>query len=248
METHRDKMTDFDAAVEPCWKLIGVMGDGSCPELSSAVHCRNCKVFMEAGQQLFERQPPAEYVEEQTTQLAEEVLDGAVDSDAMIIFRIGEEWLALDVATVVEVAEPRAVHRVPHRTDRLLLGIVNIRGELQLCVSLRELLGIGGADQLPGFNSLSTEQPGGDAEVDKDVSEKSAFRLLIAESKGGRWAFAVDEVAGVHRVGTDQLGNVPSTVSKSAGRFAKAVFNWDGKSVGRLADDRLFASLKGSIG
>jgi chemotaxis-related protein WspD len=243
-------MIPLAAAAESCWKTIGVMGDGSCPELPSAVHCRNCKVFREAGQQLFEREPPAEYVEEQTAQLAEEVSEEAVGCEAMIIFRIGDEWLALDVETVVEVAEPRTVHRVPHRTDRLLLGIVNIRGELQLCVSLRELLGIDGTDRLPGFNSSSAALSGIAAAEDdeEEKPERSEARLLVAERNGGRWAFAVDEVAGVHRVRSDQLGNVPSTVSKSVDRLAKAVFHWQGKSVGRLADGRLFDSLEGSIG
>ncbi len=140
--------------IEQCWKTIGVMGDASCPKLEIAVHCRNCPVFMEAGQQLFERQPPTDYVDEQTVLLSEETASETAGSEAMIVFRIEEEWLALDVDVVVEVAEPRPVHRVPHRTDRLLMGIVNIRGELQLCISLRELLGIDGTDHLPGVDQL----------------------------------------------------------------------------------------------
>ena len=101
-------------------------GDGSCPELAKAVHCRNCPVFAEASQQLFEREPPAEYVAEQTALLAEKLDDEAAGSEAMIVFRIGEEWLAIDVAAVLEVAEPRPVHRIAHRSDRLLMGIANI--------------------------------------------------------------------------------------------------------------------------
>jgi len=246
--TDRDKTAFSDAAGEPCWKTVGVMGDGSCPELPAAVHCRNCKVFMEAGRQLFEREPPADYVEEQTAQLSQEVSEQAAGSEAMIIFRVGSEWLALDVQSVVEVAEPRTVHRVPHRSDRLLLGIVNIRGELQLCVSLREVLGIGGTDELPDVGKSSAGPSGIVAEDDAGKPARSASRLLVAERSGGRWAFAVDEVAGVYRVRTDRLGNVPSTVAKSVGRLADVVFGWEGKSVGRLADDRLFDSLKGRIG
>ncbi len=220
--------------VEQCWKTIGVMGDGSCEKLATAVHCRNCPVFMEAGQQLFEREPPAEYVQEQTAVLSEEVADEAVGSEAMIVFRIAEEWLALDVEAVVEVAEPRPVHRVPHRTDRLLMGIVNIRGELQLCVSLRALLGVDGAD------CLSEEALG--------EGSDSSCRLLVCERNEQRWAFAVDEVAGVQRVAIDRLGNVPTTIAKSVKRLIKAVFRWEEKSVGRLNVDRVFASLEESIG
>ena len=109
------------------------------------------------------------------------------------------------------------------------MGIVNIRGELQLCVSLRALMGIAGTDRV--------------SERDADQSEDSNCRLLVCQRGEQRWAFAVDEVAGVQRVATDQLGNVPSTIAKSVKRQVKAVFRWDEKSVGQLDADRIFASL-----
>ena len=40
----------------------------------------------------------------------------------------------------VEVAEDRTVHRVPHRNNRMFAGIVNVHGQLELCVSLSGLL------------------------------------------------------------------------------------------------------------
>jgi chemotaxis-related protein WspD len=165
--------------------------------------------------------------------LAEQVAEEAAGSEAMVVFRIEEEWLALDVDVVVEVAEPRPVHRVPHRTDRLLMGIVNIRGELQLCVSLRDLLGIAGSDR------LSEES----AERDDSLS-----RLLVCEREGQRWAFAVDEVTGVQRVVIDRLGNVPSTIAKSVKKLVKAVFHFEEKSVGRLDVDRVFTLVGEKIG
>ena len=223
-------------AAEPCWRTIGVAGDGSCSELARVVHCRNCSVFANAGQQLFEREPPAEYVAEQTALLAEKLDVAAARSEAMIVFRIDEEWLALDVTAVVEVAEPRPVYRVPHRSDRLLMGIANIRGELQLCVSLRALLGIDGIDRLSESSPQTVE------------SKSSLSRLLVCENRERRWAFAVDAVAGVHRIRTDQLGNVPSTIAKSVNRLVAAVLTWEDKSVGRLDTNRLFDSLEEGIG
>ena len=130
------------AAYDACWDRIGVQGDRSCPKLAAAIHCRNCPVFSAAGQQLFEREAPPEYVDECTRRLtaADEVAGS--DGHSLLLFRVGPEWLAIDTQAVVEVVEPRPIHRVPHRTDRLLLGLANIRGELHLCISLRELLGI----------------------------------------------------------------------------------------------------------
>jgi chemotaxis-related protein WspD len=257
--------------IDECWNRIGAMGDRSCPELETSVHCRNCPVFMTAGQQLFEREPSAEYLEECTRQLAEEVSDEVADTVAVVVFRLGEEWLAFDVAVVVEVAEPRAVHRIPHRSNELLTGIVNIRGELQLCISLHNLLGIaGGGEPLGRVKPLELAAAGKPEADQADPAEGAAphelvstleattasgthasqptGRLLVVESQQQRWAFAVDGVAGVFRVGVDQMGNVPSTVANSLKRFSRAVFTWEGRSVGCLAEDRLFDSLKGSIG
>ncbi len=58
----------------------------------------------------------------------------------MLVFRLGDEWLALPVGVLVEVTRPRPPHRVPHRGG-LLAGVVNIRGELHLCVRFDLLLG-----------------------------------------------------------------------------------------------------------
>jgi chemotaxis-related protein WspD len=239
--------------IDACWNRIGAMGDRSCPELAKSVHCRNCPVFITAGQQLFEREPSAEYLEECTRQLAEGVSDEVADTVAVVVFRLGEEWLAVDVGVVVEVAEPRAAHGIPHRSNELLTGIVNIRGELQLCISLHNLLGIAVAAEPTGRAMEGPSAAAGKAEADRTggagaESARPTGRLLVVESRQQRWAFAVDEVAGVYRVGVDRMGNVPSTVANSLKRFSRAVFSWEGRSVGCLAEDRLFESLKGSIG
>jgi chemotaxis-related protein WspD len=221
-----------------CYNRIGVMGDGTCPELETAVHCRNCPVFVAAGEKLFEREPPAEYVEEQTRQLAKEVSAETTDTVAVAVFRIGEEWLAFAVHVVAEVTQRRTVHLIPHRSGRRLMGLVNIRGELQLCVSLGDLLGIEPGDEAPAENSSHHAQ---------ECELSSTGRLLVTEHGSQRWVFPVDEVAGIHRVGVDRLADLPATVAKNPKRFSRAVFDWDGKSVGYLAEDRVFDSLQGSL-
>jgi chemotaxis-related protein WspD len=117
------------------------------------------------------------------------------------------------------------------------MGIANIRGELQLCVSLRALLGIDGADRLSDHGAPVPTESG-----------PSPCRLLVCENRERRWAFAVDEVAGVHRVRSDHLGNVPSTIGKSVNRLVCAVFTGEKRSVGRLDTNRLFDSLEERIG
>ena len=204
--------------LDDCWNRIGVKGDGSCPELAEVVHCHNCPVFAAAGQLLFQREPPAECVEEWTEALA--LADAPPDCDrvAVVVFRLGAEWLAIDVGFLAEVAPMRVVRRVPQRSNRLLLGLVNIRGELLLCVALAELLGI-------------------------EVPTAPGERLLIAGEAPRQWAFAVDEVAGVHRLGTQLMANTPSTVAHSHSPFSRGVFSWNSMRVGYLSAEKITAAL-----
>lgn len=125
-----------------CWNRVGVKGDRSCPELTKYVHCRNCPVFTAAGQRLFEREPPPGHLTEWTKRLAEPEAVVEQGTVSVLVFRIGEEWLAADIALLVEIGELRPIHTIPHRTNEILIGLVNIRGELELCVSLGGLLGI----------------------------------------------------------------------------------------------------------
>jgi len=174
------------------------------------------------GQHLLEREPPAEFVEEWTQALARPETTAPGETLALLIFRIGAEWLALDVRFLVEVAVMRVIRRVPERTNRMLLGLVNIRGELQPCVALAELLGI---------------ETAGPAE-----------RLLIVGDPPRQWAFAVDEVAGVERLPAQGMGNIPSTVAHSLAHFSQGILGWEDKRVGYLNADTVFAALRERIG
>src|SRR5207342_2805701 len=58
------------------------------------------------------------------------------------VFRVGNEWLAITTSVVDEVADLRAIHSLPHRRSGVVLGLANVRGELLVCVSLAQLLGV----------------------------------------------------------------------------------------------------------
>jgi chemotaxis-related protein WspD len=210
-----------------CWNQIGVWGDQSCPELVPVVHCHNCPVFAAASRRFLDASPPQGYLEEWTERLAAPVEATATDLQSVLIFRLGEEWLALRIAVLLEVTTPRPVHRVPHRAG-LLAGLVNIRGELQLCVHLAQLLGIKGA-------ALARDHEGAQP------------RLLVVEGEGNRWVFPVDEVDQVYRFAPAELTGAPATLARAAGRLTRAVFAWRERSIGLLDDTRLFRVLRTRI-
>ena len=208
-------------AVDDCWSRIGVSGDGSCEKLRELVHCRNCPVFSAGGRTLFEREPPSGYAAEWTKVLALPKPVEAPGTLTATVFRMGEEWLALEVAHVVRVGEARPIRRVPHRSGEVLLGLVNLDGELVLCASLASLLGVADVAGAP--------PPG---------------RFLAVSLAGERWVFPVDEIDGVHRLEEEGLGPLPSTLSEARARHARGLARTSGRTVTLLDAERLLAGLR----
>lgn len=215
---------------DECWRRIGVSGDRSCPELVTHVHCRNCPVMAAAARTFFDRAAPEGYLSGWVGILEESAPRADADPESLLVFRLGREWLALPTTALVEVTTSRPCHRVPHRVGGVLEGIVNIRGQLQLCVSAHRLLGI---DEAPRDTAAS--------------AFGEALRLLVVERRAAaaeeRWVFAADDVAGVHRVERTAMRMVPSTVSQSGARYCRALFDWQEGTVGVLDDTRFFDSL-----
>jgi len=221
-----------------CWRVIGVSGDRSCPELERFIHCRNCPVLAEAARSFFDRAAPAGYLESWRAILEEP--EEAVESDAVsfLVFRLAKEWLALPAPVLVEVTPVRRLHALPHRRGTPLAGLVNIRGQLRLCVSLHAVLGLAGGPCQP------TAAAGAEA-------ADSPPRLLVlertADRSAERWVIGADDVAGVHRVRRSALRPVPATVSQSSARCSAALFDWQERTVAVLDEGRLFEALRQAV-
>jgi chemotaxis-related protein WspD len=217
-----------EAAVDTCWQRIGVYGDGKCPELPKFIHCRNCPVYSAAAHQLLDRPLPAQYRGEWTAHFAKKEQLVPPVRTSVVLFRINAEWLGLPARAFQEVAEHRAIHSLPHRRLEIVLGLVNIRGELLISVSLAKLLG------LEKFTTRPKQSAGYD-------------RLLVASWEGSRLVFPVDEVHGIHRFQASELREAPSTVSKANSTYTQGIFFWRDKPVGFLDPAPLFAALNRSL-
>jgi chemotaxis-related protein WspD len=215
------------AAEKPCWHRIGVWGDGSCPQLSEAIHCRNCPVFATAGRSLLDRRPSVDYVQEWTEGLAQPKEKLEKDAVSVVIFRLAQEWLALPTQVFQEITHLRPIHAVPHRTNEVFLGMVNVRGELLLCFSLADLLGVA-----KGEGALHA------------LTRRVYQRLAVAVKDGQRWVFPVDEVFGIHQLPKGATQNTPVTVAKAGSSFARGVMACQGKPVELLDDELVFYQLK----
>ena len=224
-----------------CWNKIGVEGDRSCEQLKTVIHCRNCPVYSAAGRSLLEREAPPEYVNEWTEILAKTPpvsskaqVNGAivpsVETASVMIFMLGGEWLAVPVGLLQEVTDPCIIHTLPHRNSELFMGLVNIRGEILMCVSLSHLL-----DLEDKANSSD------------NVSSLAAKRMIVVGSQENHWVFIVDEVCGIHRFPIRELQNTPVVISKATEAYTKGVIRWQGHKVNYLDSDLLFSTLNKRI-
>lgn len=222
-----------DLQIEDCWNRIGVWGRQTprCIRLEQAVHCYNCEVYRAAGQAMHGRPVPPGYRAEWTEIVATRKQTVARTDAAAVVFRVGREWLALPAGMVSEVVERRAIHSLPHRSSATLLGLVNIRGKLQLCVSIAALLGI--------------ENVTGDAH--KKERRSIYPRMLVVQDDQQRFVFPVDEVLGSYRYVAKELQSLPATLSGALTKYSIGALSTDGKNVGFLDHGLLMYAFSRSL-
>lgn len=227
-------MTDINIKIDDCWNKIGVWGQvrPRCPELERVIHCANCKIYSAAARQLLDRDISPEYMQESAATLAHSKTKiNQHNTTSIVIFRIGGEWLGLPTHLFQEVVQFRSVHSVPHRRGTILRGLVNIRGELQLCVSLGQLLGIK-KGEIQGNN------------ITKGIYE----RMIVIAKEGVRYVFPVGEVRGLRRYSIKDLLAPPATVTHSAKAYLSGLIAWkeddEERHIGCLDEELLFPALE----
>jgi chemotaxis-related protein WspD len=207
-----------------------------------------------AAEVFFNRKPPEGYLEEWQHVLETPPEDTDSSGLSVLIFRLANEWFALASESLIEVTPLRKVHTIPHRSNSVFTGMVNVRGQLLLCCSLHGLLGLKHLDS-PIMRSTKTTDVHKDNNRTIHTSDDAAIlapeRLLVTSLITGRvtrrWTFPVNEVAGVHRVGKDEVREVPSTLGKPGQRFSSALFSWNSRTVSLLNTDQVFGGIHEKI-
>lgn len=203
-----------------CHRVIGAWGDQRCSQLSIHLHCFNCPIYARTGRHLLDLTSS----EGMLALAGDEAADSGVAESAgtaLIVFRIGGEWLALPAKLTREVLNPLPAHKIPHRRDERFFGIVNVRGELLPCVKLSAML-----ETTPA----SAATPGTE-------------RLLIIDREGSAWAVPVDEIDGIRRVPEEALLASPVTVELAMSRFTRAIIDLPVGRTGLIDEDLLWGVL-----
>jgi chemotaxis-related protein WspD len=223
-----ERIVGFD----DCWNRIGVRGDSSCERLVEYVRCLNCPVFETAAAKLLEQPIPLVDLSRHDLRApTQQQHDAQGASESFLVFRIGAEWLALPTPIFKRIVQTRPIHTLPHRQHRAVLGVVNVQGELLVCLSLAHLLGF---------------EP--DTAARDDRARHDLPRLLVVSRAEEHAVFPVDQVDGVHRLATATFRSPPATLSQAAAAHTRAVAPWRGMSVGLLDADALFDTLNRSLG
>lgn len=208
------------AEIDNCWNRIGIAGDKTCPLLAQHSHCRNCPTFSRAAAALLDRDLAGEPAVADRGEFGAASGRAETQTDRAVIFRIGCEWFGLPTTALDEIIGLRPIHSLPHRRNSGLVGLINLRGELVICVSPSELLGGGAAGPCP------------------------QARLLVVRPRGGRLALPVDEVLQIHHFARGELQPLPVTVARSPSRFSKALLPHADKMIGMLDEQALFEALQ----
>jgi chemotaxis-related protein WspD len=174
-----------------------------------------------AAARLLDAPVTEEYLAEAARRYAQPKAETRAAAQSAIVFRLAGEWLALRAVVFQEITPLRPVHSLPHRRDTVVTGVVNIRGELLVCVALEVALG-----------------------VPARVAEPSLRARHAVLGRGAeRFVFVADEIAGLHRFDEHELGPVPATLAQQAVAHTRGFFTWQQHAVGLLDDARLFQTL-----
>ncbi|MDR9755099.1 chemotaxis protein CheW [Pseudomonas sp. SZMC_28357] len=217
--THEDAQ-----AIDDCWNRIGVHGDKSCPLLVEHVHCRNCSVYSAAATRLLDRYA---LQQDDRMQVSTQV-DTEVKTRSLLVFRLGDEWLALATRSLVEVAPLQTIHSLPHQRSLALLGVANVRGALVACLSLVELLGLDGNSRVA---SGARVMP----------------RMLIIAAHGGPVVVPVDEVDGIHAIDEQILESASRSGNQASAKYTRGVLQFNGRSLRWLDEEQLLSAVTRSL-
>ncbi len=168
---------------------------------------------------------------EATEQVAKPLGLAQEDVVRLLMFQLGEEVMALEAVEVHQVTRATSVHRIPHRSNRIVRGHCNLDGELMLCADLAKLLELGA-----GASDVN------DASVDC-----ARRRMIVLGDEQNRWVMEVDGVMGVVAVSRDLFRRPPVTVDAASVRFTKSLVPSDQGLAALLDVERVLSGFRAAL-
>lgn len=146
----------------------------------------------------------------------------------LLLFRVGEEDLALEASAVAGVMRSASVHRIPHRSNKIVRGLCNVEGDLLLCGDLAALLQLN-----------VTGSPGDEA--------SSSRRMIVVGDDLERWVIEAHSVEGIVQVVPDTFRKPPVTVDAALGRYISHLVPLEKRTVALIDHARLAAGFQAAL-
>ena len=206
--------------IDDCWNKIGVWRqEGTiCPLLSKFIHCRNCDVFIDAGLSLLDRDIPENYTHDNTHIFKTNNLHKDIQHTSCLIFRLGAEWYAIKTSILVEICELTEIHSIPHNKQKVLHGLICINGEMEVCMSLSQL--------------VLNDSP-------DNTDHKIKSRIVLVNLDSGKYAFKACEIAGIYPINMNEMQTPPASVSQAKQKITEFVFTYNNNTTGLIDEAHL---------
>jgi purine-binding chemotaxis protein CheW len=142
----------------------------------------------------------------------------------MVIFKIGGEEFAIDIALTKEIVTMRPITPIPE-TEEYVLGVMNLRGNLVPVLDLRKRLRAGA--ESAGVGKAQTET-----------------RIIIARVDGKQTGLVVDGASEVIRLTDDMIESPPDVITEIGAEYIGGVINLKDRFITVLDLDK---ALKGEV-
>lgn len=113
-------------------------------------------------------------------------------------FKIGDEEYGIPVMEVQEVIKPQVVTPIPLASD-FIRGLINLRGQIVSCLSLRRLFG------------------------QEDELEKDHMNIIVKGDEG-LFSLVVDEVTDIINIENDNVEKAPDTINPNLKKYVDRIF------------------------
>ncbi|MAX66767.1 MAG: chemotaxis protein CheW [Bacteriovoracaceae bacterium] len=116
-------------------------------------------------------------------------------------FRVAGEEYAIPVMEVQEVIKPQMVTPIPLAQEEIR-GLINLRGQIVTCLSLRKL-----------FN--------------QDDNLDRPYMNIIVKGQDGLFSLVVDEVTDIIDIDKQSIENAPDTINPGLRKYVDSIYKRD---------------------
>lgn len=185
-----------------------------------------------SADKLFDRAPDESYLEEWSALLARPAeREEEAKEISLVVFRLSKDWFALPALLFYEISMLRTINSIDFH-DPIVLGVINLRGQLRFCFSLHALLEI---------------EKGPDTKFEALTAKLHYPRLLAIKDEKEIWTFPVEEVDGVYPLDLSKMSNVPVNVLDLPENYIKGVIKREEKKIYIINEEILFKGFRRRI-